>query len=237
MFKSLVKRSFHALGLELKRRPPPTPLPVVHHGIDLVFDVGANAGEYALLTRQDGYKGRIVSFEPLPEAHRQLEEAAQADSLWTIHPRCALGAAPGTTRINIARNSVSSSIMPMLEAHASAEPNSVYVGSAETSVVTLDSLFDQYCRAGDKVFLKIDTQGYEAEVLRGCTQALPRIHGVQLELSTVPLYQGQELYRYFFDLFESQGFALWSIEPEFANRQTGQQLQFNAVFVRSAGAG
>lgn len=237
MLKALVKRSFHALGLEVKRLPPPVPLPVVHHGIDLVFDVGANAGEYALLTRKDGYRGRIVSFEPLPEAHRQLEEAARSDPLWTIHPRCALGSAPGTTRINIARNSVSSSIMPMLDAHASAEPESVYVGTAETEIVTLDSVFDRYGRPGDRVFLKIDTQGFEAEVLKGCAQALPRIQGVQLELSTVPLYQGQELYRYFFDLFESQGFTLWSILPGFSNPHTGQHLQFDAVFLRGVPAG
>lgn len=236
MLKAIIKRTFHALGLDVRRLPAPVPLPVVHHGIDLIFDVGANAGEYALLTRKDGYRGRIVSFEPLPEAHLQLQEVARADPMWTIHPRCALGATIGTTRINIARNSVSSSIMPMLDAHASAEPNSVYVGTADTSIVTLDSVFDQYSRPGGKVFLKIDTQGFEAEVLKGCTAALPRIHGVQLELSTVPLYEGQQLYRYFFDLFESQGFTLWSILPGFSNAQTGQHLQFDAVFFRGVPA-
>jgi len=200
-----------------------------------LFDVGANTGQYALLTRKEGYKGRIIAFEPLPDAHQKLSLYAEKDPLWTVHPRCAVGASAGTTKINISKNSYSSSILPMLDAHLSAAPESIYVGSVETPVITLASVFDNYHSHSEKAFLKIDTQGFESEVLVGCLSRLPKIKAIQLELSTVPLYEGQELYRYFFDFFESNGFYLWSILPVFANSKTGQHLQFDAVFVNRLG--
>ena len=231
MLKKLVKKSFNILGFNLAKLAPLLPPPTLHHKIDIIFDVGASTGLYAQLTRKEGFKGRIISFEPLPEAHQKLSLNAEKDSLWTVHPRCAVGSSAGTTKINISKNSYSSSILPMLDAHSSAAPESVYVGAVETPVITLESVFEKYRNQSERTFLKIDTQGFESEVLTGCLSKLPHITAIQIELSTVPLYEGQKLYRYFFDFFESKDFYLWSILPGFANSTTGQHLQFDAVFV------
>lgn len=230
----IIKRSFAAFGINISRLAPPMPSPLVQHKIDLVFDVGANVGQFALLARKEGFRGRMVSFEPLPDAHGVLQKKAARDPLWTIHPRCAVGSAEGVTRINVSQNSFSSSLLPMLDAHSSAAPESIYIDQVETGVITLDSVFDSYCQGGDRVFLKIDTQGFEAEVLKGVSSRLSRVTGVQLELSLVPLYEGQELYRHFLDFFEEKGFVLWSLMPGFVDRNTGRLLQFDAVFIRSA---
>jgi FkbM family methyltransferase len=93
---------------------------LVQHRIDLLFDVGANTGQFAMQVREQGFAGRIVSFEPLPEAHAGLVRNARGDAKWIVHERVALGAAPGDVRINVAANSVSSSILPMLDAPAAA---------------------------------------------------------------------------------------------------------------------
>jgi FkbM family methyltransferase len=233
MIKEVIKQVFKQIGIDLRRTPPTTPHPVVHHGIEVLLDVGANEGQFAQGVRDAGYRGRIISFEPLPEAFLRLKEASQADPQWVVHSRCALGSVCGQVKINIAGNSVSSSIMPMLESHSSAAPRSKYVGTADTEVITLDSVFENYCRPNDRVFLKIDTQGFESEVLRGCSSTLKYIQGVQLELSVVPLYGGQELYPYFFELFRGHGFELWSIIPGFSDIRSGQTLQFDAVFMRT----
>ncbi|MFX8373787.1 FkbM family methyltransferase, partial [Acinetobacter baumannii] len=87
--------------------------------------------------------------------------------------------------INISGNSYSSSILPMLPAHLSAAPESLYIGKAKTKVITLDSVFDEYRVNKEKVFLKIDTQGFEAEVLSGLSRNLRNITAVQLEMSIV----------------------------------------------------
>ena len=65
-----------------------------YHGIDLLFDVGANAGQYGEMSRMLGYKGKIVSFEPVTDAYQRLEQASAKDSKWTIN-RYALGDVAG----------------------------------------------------------------------------------------------------------------------------------------------
>lgn len=235
--KAAVNGPLSLVGLKLSKVQPPLPAahlsPIIHHRIELVLDVGASDGKlFASETRRLGYSGRMVSFEPLPDAHAKLKVNAAGDPNWIIHERVALGAAPGEVEINIAGNSWSSSILPMLDAHLSAAPQSAYVGKAKTRVITLDSVFEQYRSNGERTYLKIDTQGFEAQVLKGLTQHLKDIFAVQLELSLVPLYAGQELYRYFLDYLEERGFYLWSILPEFSDRRTGQMLQFDGIFVR-----
>jgi len=237
MITEAVKSLFRMAGLKISKLPgkhnaPPSVFQ--HLGIQLVFDVGANDGSFARQTRQAGYRGKIVSFEPLPEAHARLQAAASSDPQWIVHPRIALGSAEGTTRINIAGNSYSSSILPMLSSHSSAAPESAYVGVVDTEITTLDAVFQRYRSADDKAFLKIDTQGFETEVLAGATKSLDSIGGVQLEMSIVPLYESQDLYRHFLDFFESRGFLLWNLEPGFHDGHTGQLLQFDAVFVRKS---
>ena len=232
--KKLIKQSFRFFGFELThyRTRDKGPSPLLYHKIDLLFDVGANIGQYALSSRAEGYEGRIISFEPLSTAHCVLKETAESDNLWIIHERCAVGAENGKIEINVAGNSYSSSILPMLQAHSNAAPQSVYVGKDSAKIITLDSVFYDYRRAKERVFLKIDTQGFERAVLEGAKNCLRDIQAVQLELSLVALYQGQELYDYFFSYLKNTGFEIWSFVPGFTDPRTGRSLQFDAVFVR-----
>ena len=119
----------------------------------------------------------------------------------------------------------------MLQAHLSAAPRSAFIGKAKTEVLTLDSVFDTYRKKSERTYLKIDTQGFEAEVLDGFSKNLKNVIAVELELSIVPLYENQYLYKHFFTFFEENGFTLWSVIPGFFSPITGQHLQFDAVFV------
>ncbi|MDJ0524424.1 MAG: FkbM family methyltransferase [Microcystis sp. M53600_WE12] len=85
--------------------------------VDLVFDVGANIGQYAKLLRELGYSGRLVSLEPLSSAYSRLKAISKKDQLWEIAPQTAIGNQEGEIIINIAGNSYSSSALPMLDAH------------------------------------------------------------------------------------------------------------------------
>ena len=231
-FNKLVKNTFKALGINISRINK-VPKVLNYHQIELLLDVGANDGGFARLMRSEGYDGKIVSFEPLPEAYQKLINESKNDTNWIIHERCAIGSEIGEAQINISKNSYSSSLLPMLESHLSAEPNSINIGKANTKVITLDSILDVYRNNNQKTFLKIDTQGYEKEVLNGIKYNLKNIYGVQLELSIVHLYENQEIYKYFFTFFEENNFSLWSILPGFYNPLTGQTLQFDAIFIRS----
>ncbi len=200
--------------------------------VDLILDVGANAGQFALQFRSLGYKGRLVSFEPLSSAHAKLEKAARRDSRWTVHPRCAIGAQDGEAEINIAGNSVSSSILPMMESHVSASAGSAYIGVEKSSMFRLDTVAPPYLEKAHKPFLKIDTQGYEWQVLDGAGFILPRMSGVLCELSLVPLYEGQRLWLEIIRRLEDEGFTLWSIHRGFSDPRDGRTLQADALFFR-----
>lgn len=232
--KNAIKKLLRHLAGDVpaSRVAPSLPLRVLE--IDLLLDVGANVGQSAIRARRDGFDRAIVSFEPLPGAHATLAKNASADSLWVVHERCAVGAAPGTAHINVAADSTSSSLLPMLASHAHAVPNSVYVDTEAIQVITLDSVFREYCKPGRRTFLKIDTQGFEKNVLDGARETLRHVVGVQVSMPVVPLYESQPLFDEFFAFFERHEFKLWSLDPALVERHTGQLLQFDATFVRSA---
>lgn len=199
--KNLIKKLFNIFGLHLSKLNA-TVVPAYQtvqalkaHNINVVFDVGANVGQFASELRMYGYTGKIISFEPLPQAYKTLAKRAQKDADWIVHPRCAVGAKIDEIEINVAANSVSSSILPMLNTHENAAPQSKYTHKESVSLITLDSIYNQYCKLEDNVFLKVDTQGYEWAVLDGAEQALKQSKGVLLELSLIPLYEGQKLWQ------------------------------------------
>lgn len=204
-----------------------------YFGIDLVLDVGANRGQFAAEIRRHGYAGKIVSFEPLSDAHVQLQQVSKADSMWQICPRCALGDYDGVVEINIAGNSDSSSILPMLESHRSAAPESAYQGKEPVQIKTLDEIAGQFLQEARAPFLKIDTQGFEWHVLDGARNTLPKIRGVLVELSMVPLYEGQHLWREVMARLEAEGFTLWALQPVFFDQSNGRTLQMDGIFYRN----
>jgi len=237
--KETARQVLRNMGLEVHRYVPPVSQPsqiitsMQEFGIDLVLDVGANRGQFATELRQRGYAGKIVSFEPLSEAYGDLVKSSRKDAMWEVYQRCAVGDHDGETAINIAGNSESSSILPMLESHRSAAPESVYQGKEIVPIKTLDAIAGQYLQGARAPFLKIDTQGFEWHVLDGALNILPKIQGVLVELSLVPLYEGQHLWRDVMSRLEAAGFTLWVFQPVFSDPASGRTLQVDGIFYRT----
>jgi FkbM family methyltransferase len=202
------------------------------HGIDLVLDVGANAGQYGNELREGGYRGRIVSFEPLMTPRQELCRLAGRDPSWLVAPQAAIGDHDGDIEINVAENSWSSSILPINETHVAAAPHSRYVGRERVPLARLDTLAPPYFGDDDCALLKIDTQGFEAQVLDGATAILPRIRGVQLELSFVPLYDGQALFMEMVTRLQGLGYELHALLAGFSDQVSGRMLQADGIFFR-----
>jgi FkbM family methyltransferase len=199
--------------------------------VDMVLDVGAAIGRYGQWIREAGYEGRICSFEPLSAPFAQLQGAVAADPLWECR-NLALGPEPGTAEINVAGNSDSSSLLPMKERHEQAAPNSVYIGTETVEVSTLDAIWDQVVGEAWRPFLKLDVQGYELETLKGGAESLPRLFGIQAELSLVPLYEGAPLWLEVIQFMADHGFRVVGIEPGYADPKTGEMLQADGIFIR-----
>jgi FkbM family methyltransferase len=233
---SAARRALNRVGLNIHRyRAPQNPrfrlaALLGLHQIDTVLDVGANVGQYARSLREYGYDGDIISFEPMSREFNLLKAATAEDHRWAAY-RYGLGVAEGEAIINVAGNSISSSMRPMAAAHSQAVPASVYVGEERIQVHRLDAVFDSVLRPGRRVFLKIDTQGFEREVLEGASGIVDRIAGIQLETSFVPLYEGQMLLAESLSLMASLGFILEGIEPGFVE-STGRMYQMDLVCFR-----
>jgi len=203
------------------------------HQVNVILDVGANSGQYARGLRAAGFKGRIVSFEPLSGPFSRLERNASADRLWECR-RCALGDSDGRISINVAGNAgESSSVLPMLKSHQDAFPPANYVGTEEVPIHRLDSVAPEILRPKDVVFLKIDVQGFEKHVLAGSNATVQdRCAGMQLELSFLPLYEGGMLIREALDIAYSLGFTLTGLSPSFTDLRSGRTLQADGIFFR-----
>ena len=240
MSKNSIRRLLRSIGFDLHRFDPETsPASQLQaslraHSIDLVLDVGANAGQFVSELRASGFDGRVVSFEPLSEAHAKLTAAAPREPPWTVHPRCAIGDRNGEVEINVSGNSLSSSVLPMMESHSSAALGSAYVGVEKMPMFTLDTVAPAYLEGASSPLLKIDTQGFEWQVLDGAAAILPRVRGLLCELSLVPLYEGQRLWLELIRRIENLGFTLWALQPGFTDSRDGRALQMDGLFFRHA---
>jgi len=231
--KKIFRATSRFFGYEITRYQKPPISPLLSLNIDLLIDIGANTGQSAIQARHEGYTKQILSFEPLQDTHIALCKSAERDNRWTIFRRCAIGSQSKITSINVARNSGSSSMLDMLPRHIDAAPDSQYSSKQEVEVIRLDSVFEEISKDHKNIFLKIDTQGYEHEVLAGAVKSLKKIKAVQLELSTTHLYSSQYLYEYFFEFFRSNDYSLWGLMPGFCDPNTGELLQFDALFVKT----
>jgi FkbM family methyltransferase len=227
--KHLVQSTLRRVGIQVLRYQPGRAELLDRLAIDLVLDVGANAGQYVSRLRHDGYVGRILSFEPLSEAFSILAARAAHDPNWECM-NLALSNIDGQGLLNVAGNSVSSSFMPMLESHRHSAPSSVYTGEERVRTARLDTFIDKL--AGHRTYLKLDVQGFELVVLAGAELALQQIVALEIELSLTPLYEGAPLIEEVIASLRAYGFGLFSLAPGFQDPETGRVLQMDGLFVR-----
>jgi len=237
--KMLINRMLRMLGMELRKYMPESSDMArmnrlfLYNQIDLVLDVGANKGQYAKYLREAGYAGRIVSFEPLSTAYAALLKASKKDPRWDVAPRAAIGNKDGEIKINISKNSESSSALPIHELHVQASPNSAYIDSEIVKLYKLDSIAEHYLNdTYQAIYLKMDVQGFELQVLEGASRILPRVKMLQLELSLVPLYQGEPLIRTMLEKVDALGYELYAVIPGFTDMKSGRLLQLDGIFIQ-----
>ncbi len=233
-----VRKPLRRLGYEVVAARDVAPPDVRMHwigrlGVDLVIDVGANLGQFVGWIRDRGYEGPVLSFEPQASAFRACKQARASDANWWGF-QTALGEEEGSSDFHVAGNSMSSSLLPMLDSHVMALPESAIVSTGRVTVARLDRIKHQSITASKSIFLKIDTQGYELPVLRGAGGIMEKVAFIEAELSLVPLYDGQVLMADMLDEIDRLGFTLVWIEPGFSDQANARLLQVDGLFVRTS---
>jgi FkbM family methyltransferase len=200
--------------------------------VETVFDVGANSGMSGRYFRNLGFRGKIVSFEPVERYYRRLVREAAGDSRWLCE-KAALADADGEQEINVSGGGGgASSFLRKTGAAWASAPELGYVGTERVRVTTVDHAAQEHYGEGDRLFLKLDVQGYERKVLEGAGRTMDRIVGLRIELSVSPCYEDEPLFAEMISYLHTLGYRLCAIEPAWSNPRTGEIFQTDGVFFR-----
>jgi FkbM family methyltransferase len=206
---------------------------LIAHSIDLIIDVGANRGQFALDARQIGYRGEIISFEPLRAHKENLEALAKKDGRWRILPY-ALGSTTGEQKLNVYRNDKFSSFHSINAGATLSFGSMVELDHTElVQVLTIDDLSDELGLIPKRrAMLKTDTQGHDAAVLRGAQRALRHIRFVLSEATVASLYDGSSTWEEIAGLLLPLGFARSGMFPIAYKPGTLALIELDCYFTR-----
>lgn len=201
--------------------------------IDCIFDVGANKGQYYSFLREAvGFRGLVISFEPVKRLHHFLQERAAADPKWVVYG-CALGRTTGTAAFNVMKgDQLSSFRMPSTNSTDRFHVSNTVVAVEHVAVRTLDEVYDEAVahHRFSRPYLKIDAQGFDLEVARGGGGCLGHFVGLQSEASVLPLYEGAPIFEDTLAFFKGRGFAPSAFFPV-ATDQKLRLIDCDCVFV------
>jgi FkbM family methyltransferase len=204
-------------------------------GVNCVLDVGANRGQYALGLRNAGYTGRIISFEPLGHFAQELEKHAGDDPDWHV-VRAALGSSDNEAEMMVAGGEGKmSSFRSPSEFGKSWSRNLSSEHKESVAVRRLDGLYDDLVAGLDdpRVYLKLDTQGYDLEAFAGAGDRIDDVIGMQSEVACVPIYDDMPRLPQQLEVYERAGFELTGMYPVTIDRTSLRVIEFDAIMIRA----
>jgi FkbM family methyltransferase len=206
------------------------------YGVNCVFDVGANAGQYAKRLRGFGYTGRIVSFEPTADAFERLRKAAAHDPEWQVH-HLGLGREDTVSSIHTGWNTMNS-LLPPSDYGRGRYQRFTKTRTEEIRIRRLDDVMDEALDGIDepRPFLKMDTQGYDLEVFAGAGERIGDFVGLQSEVAVLRLYEGSPKMSEAVAAYEAGGFEITGMYPVTREAATGRVVEFDCVMVRAKAA-
>lgn len=241
MFQLLVKNLFQKIGIELRRLRKIDPLkqkiPVEMRQlywlkqlqIETVIDIGANIGQFANGIRKLLPNAKILSFEPLPSCYQQLVTSTQEDPNLKAF-NLALGDETGKIKIYQNEFSPSSSLLPLAELHKTTFPFAQDVLELDVEIVRLDDI-SLTLELSEPILIKLDVQGFEDRVIEGGISVFSRASIIIIELSIVPLYEGQHLFDKIYQKLISLGFLYYGNLDQAADGD-GNILYVDSIFVK-----
>ncbi len=201
--------------------------------INCVLDVGANVGQFGRTLRRAGYQGRIASFEPLEEFATKLRARAAQDHDWHVH-EYALGDEDTTAEINATPGASLSSLLPASEFGKEWSHKLEKSVKEEITIRRLDGVLDEVLTGIDepRLYLKLDTQGYDLLAFRGGGDRVKELLAMQSEVSCLPIYEGMPQLEEQIGEYRAAGFDIAGLFPVSMHRPTLRVLEFDAVLVR-----
>jgi FkbM family methyltransferase len=204
-------------------------------GVDCVFDVGANSGQYAKMLRtKAGFAGRIVSFEPIPQRADDIRSAAAKDGLWHVE-QIALSDKCGETSFSVMVADGFSTLGTPIH-HETGRFTQYNVADRRIAVET-ETLESAYIRLKSaygfkRPFLKMDTQGFDVVVLKSGSEIARQFVGLQSELSIRRIYAESVEFREALSVYFEMGFELSAFVPNNGGHFP-QLVEMDCIMIRS----
>jgi len=204
-----------------------------NNNIDLLIDVGANRGQFALEARRLGYKGEIISFEPISANNIFLNRLASQDNKWKICPY-ALGSERKELVLNIYNDDSFSSFYEINEVAKQSFGSLVNLDRTENvQIYTMDEVATSLGITKDRrIFLKTDTQGHDSEVIIGAKQTLNYVIGILTEATITSLYNSSSTLEDLIGLLLPMGFSHGGMFPISYIIDTLKLIELDCYFTR-----
>jgi FkbM family methyltransferase len=202
--------------------------------INCVIDVGANRGQYGEFLRNMGYRKRLVSFEPIPAMFKVLEEKSRNDPDWHVY-NLALGSSNQALDLNVTSSEEFSSLLPVSSYGSEHFQDRIAVERTEcVNVVRLDSILDEITAGLEdpRLYLKMDTQGYDLQVLDGLGERCPSVLGLQSEIALRLIYEGMPDYLTALARYNALGFSITSLVP--VSRENLRVIEYDCLMIRDS---
>ncbi len=208
--KSILSSLFRSLGFEVHLLSKINKVNHLRHkwlvdaNFDVIFDVGANQGQFATKIRKYFPATKLNSFEPINSCFEMLNQNFADDQNFQSY-NFAIGETDAETTFNLNESSASSSLLKMNPAHYENYPGTKNYTEQKVSIRKLDTLFPNLA-AGTKILLKIDVQGFEFSVLKGAENLLRFVPVIIVEVMFENLYDGQSTFDEINAYLNSKGF-------------------------------
>ena len=203
--------------------------------VNCVIDVGAHFGEYGRFLRNAvGYTGWILSFEPVPASYDVLIAQSTDDPGWLTYPH-ALGAESARATIHLFESGVFNSFLqPTGYTAERFGAGGTEVGVETVSIRKLDEYLEEITREIDepRIYLKMDTQGYDQEVLAGASETLRHVVALQSEIAVKHLYEGAPDFVDAVQRLRELGFAPLGFFPVVRDSDDLGVVEFDCVAIR-----
>jgi FkbM family methyltransferase len=203
--------------------------------INCVVDVGAHQGQYGVELRNHGYSGRIVSFEPVAANYEKLRALGESDADWRTY-QFALAEENSSCDIHLFAGSTWASFLRTSEFGRRRFLQGLELaGTERVEVRRLDAVFREAVNGlvAPRVFLRVDTQGYDLAVLRGAGGCLRDVIGLQIALTTEPIYSGAtNVLDEAVPFVRSRGFSPTAFFPVTRDSDGLAVIEYDAVFCR-----
>lgn len=198
--------------------------------INTVLDIGANIGEFTIIFHEHFPKAKIYAFEPLPDCFSRLRKRTKdVDNIKVFN--LGLGSKDGVLKINKSSWHPASSFRKMGELHKKNYPHSSDSIDIDVRINKLDDVLNENDLSND-IFIKIDVQGFEDEVIKGGINTFRKAKVIVIESSFQQLYENEPMFSGIYALLQPLGFEFRGSLKQSINKNDDSFLQGDCIFFK-----